>query len=95
MKIDDELITYLETLSRLELTDVEKQAAKAQLSDILGYFNRLEELDTEGVEALFHPSPSVNAFREDEACPSFERPLLLENAPQQRNGCFKAPKTVE
>ncbi|MDO5388479.1 MAG: Asp-tRNA(Asn)/Glu-tRNA(Gln) amidotransferase subunit GatC, partial [Clostridia bacterium] len=60
--IDDNLIKYLEELSRLELTKEEEERAKGELTKILGYIDMLNELDTENVEAMSHPFPYTNNF---------------------------------
>lgn len=93
--IDDELIQYLEELSRLTLTEDEAKKAKEDLTKILGYIDTLNQLDTDNVEPMSHPFPYTNNFREDEAKPSEDRELILKNAPQQKDGCFKVPTTVE
>ncbi len=93
--IDDNLIKYLEELSRLRLTHEEEERAKTDLTKILGYIDMLNELDTTDVEAMSHPFPYTNNFREDECKESTERELILKNAPQQKDGCFKVPTTVE
>lgn len=95
MKIDDKLIRYLEDLSRLALTDEEKEQAKTDLAGIIGYMAKLGELDTEGLPALSHPFNAVNRFREDEVTQSYERGQILANAPVRTDEYFKAPKTVE
>lgn len=64
--IDDNLIKYLEELSRLRLTHEEEERAKTDLTKILGYIDMLNELDTTDVEAMSHPFPYTNNFREDE-----------------------------
>ncbi|MBQ6554580.1 MAG: Asp-tRNA(Asn)/Glu-tRNA(Gln) amidotransferase subunit GatC [Firmicutes bacterium] len=93
--IDDELIQYLEELSRLTLTDDEAKKAKEDLTKILGYIDTLNQLDTDNVEPMSHPFPYTNNFREDAVKPSEDRELILKNAPQQKDGCFKVPTTVE
>ena len=94
MQIDDKLIGYLEDLSCLTLTDKERQRLSGDLEKILGYMDRLGELDTTGVSELSHPFDNVNAFREDEAGASFPRELILKNAPDKDEGMFIAPKTA-
>ena len=94
MRIDENLISYLEELSCLTLSGAEKQRLKGDLGDILGGMARLSELDTEGVPERSHPFDHVNAFREDAVQPSFERELILRNAPEQDGGMIIAPKTV-
>ena len=95
MKIDNNLITYLESLGRIELTGEEREICSKNLADILSYMDTLNELDTAGVEPLSHSFPVTNVFREDVVAASAERELLLSNAPRQKDGCFKVPKTVE
>lgn len=95
MTIDDKLITYLEDLSRLKLSEEEEEKAKVDLGKILNYIDKLNELDTTDVEAISHPFPFTNNFRDDVALPSTDRDLILKNAPQKKDGCFKVPKTVE
>ncbi len=93
--IDDNLIKYLEELSRLRLTPEEEERSKEELTKILGYIDMLNELDTDNVEAMSHPFPYTNNFRDDECKASTDRELILQNAPQQKDGCFKVPTTVE
>ena len=95
MKIDNNLITYLESLGRIELTEEEREKCGKNLTDILSYMDTLNELDTAGVEPLSHSFPVTNVFREDVVAASANRELLLSNAPRQKDGCFKVPKTVE
>ena len=95
MVIDDKLIQYLEDLSRLHLTEEEKEKSKEELGKILNYVDMLNELDTTGVEEMSHPFSFTNNFREDEAVNTENREALLANAPEQKDGCFKVPQTVE
>lgn len=93
--VDDNLIKYLEELSRLTLTPNEEERAKGELNKILDYIDMLNELDTADVEPMSHPFAYTNNFREDEVKPSSDRETILKNAPQQKDGCFKVPTTVE
>ena len=95
MVIDDKLIQYLEDLSRLHLTEEEKEKSKEELGKILNYVDMLNELDTTGVEEMSHPFSFTNNSREDEAVNTENREALLANAPEQKDGCFKVPQTVE
>ena len=95
MQIDDKLIAYLEDLSCLALSDDEKNSLTGDLQKILDYMARLGELDTKGVNERSHPFDDVNAFRDDEVRPSFERALILQNAPVKNDAFTIAPKTVE
>ena len=95
MQIDGELISYLEDLSCLTLSDEEKQRLTGDLGDILSGMAKLSELDTSGVLERSHPFDNMNAFRDDEVSVSFGRELILKNAPNRSDDMFIAPKTVE
>ena len=95
MQIDDNLIDYLEKLSCLTFSDEEKSRLPGDLKKVLDYMERLGELDTEGVLERSHPFDNNNSFREDEVQPSFDRELILKNAPLRNDEMFIAPKTVE
>jgi len=95
MVIDGKLIGYLEDLSCLTLSGDEKACLAKDLEKILNGMARLGELDTNGVPERSHPFDNVNAFRSDEAQASFDRELILKNAPCRNEEMFIAPKTVE
>ncbi|MFR8251961.1 MAG: Asp-tRNA(Asn)/Glu-tRNA(Gln) amidotransferase subunit GatC, partial [Anaerovoracaceae bacterium] len=65
------------------------------LSDVLDYTEKLNELDTEGLPEMSHPFEAVNRFREDEVRNSDDRENLLSNAPERKGSYFKVFKTVE
>jgi len=95
MQIDDKLLSYLEDLSCLTLSDNEKTRLTKDLQEILDYMARLGEIDTNGVIERSHPFDNVNVFRDDTVRPSFDRELILQNAPVRNEQCIIAPKTVE
>jgi aspartyl/glutamyl-tRNA(Asn/Gln) amidotransferase C subunit len=95
MQIDDKLLAYLEDLSCLTLSAGEKTKLTHDLQEILDYMARLGEIDTNGVAERSHPFDNVNVFRDDEARPSFDRALILQNAPVRNDESIIAPKTVE
>jgi len=95
MIIDDKLINYIEALSRLRLNDNEKEKTKEDLTKILNYIDKLNELNTENIEEVSHSFNFTNNFRQDIKTESYNRNLMLQNAPQKKEGCFKVPKTVE
>ncbi len=95
MQINNELITYLEDLSRLTLSKEEEEKAKVDLEKILSYIDKLNELDTTDVEAISHPFAFTNNFRDDVTVDSTDRDIILANAPMKKDGCFKVPKTVD
>jgi aspartyl-tRNA(Asn)/glutamyl-tRNA(Gln) amidotransferase subunit C len=88
-------IKYVAHLARLHLTADEEKKLGAQLDGILGYIEKLKELDVTGVEPTAHAVPMVNVTRADEIRPSLPHDDALRNAPKQANGLFIVPKIVE
>lgn len=94
-KIDESQVRKVAKLSRLDLTDEEVKEFTGQLSSILDYMAKMNELDTENVEPLAHCLPINNVFREDVPCESLGTEKTLANAPQRDGGFFKVPKILE
>ena len=92
MKMDIEKVARL---ARLELSETEKSTLGNQLEQILTYMEQLNRIDTAGVEPTSHAIPIQNAFREDEAKPSFSREEVLGTAPEEGDGHFKVPRIIE
>ena len=88
-------VKYVAHLARLALTPDEEKKLGAQLGSILGYIEKLRELDVSGVEPTAHAVPLVNITRADEIRPSLPQDDALRNAPKQSNGLFIVPKIVE
>lgn len=95
MQITPELVKYLESLARITLSEDEEKKVGAELGDILAYIDMLNELDTEGVEAMSHCFPLTNVMREDEVAPSISPDEITANAPESSDGSFVVPKTVD
>ena len=95
MQITHDLIKYLEKLARITLTEDEEKKVGNELQDILTYIDMLNELDTDGVEAMSHCFPVTNVMREDEVQPSMSADEIVANAPESQDGCFVVPKTVD
>ena len=93
--ISDETIEYVGILSKLELSDQEKEQAKKDMGRMLDYIDKLNELDTSQVEPMSHVFPVYNVFREDVVVNEDQRDEILVNAPEQKDGQFQVPKTVE
>ena len=93
--ITDETIEYVGILAKLELSDEEKERAKQDMANMLDYIDMLNELDTTGVEPMSHVFPVNNVFREDVVENGNDRDRILENAPEERDGCFVVPNTFE
>lgn len=95
MQITPDLIKYLEKLARITLTEDEEKKVGNELQDILTYIDMLNELDTDGVEAMSHCFPVTNVMREDEVQPSMSADEIVANVPESQDGCFVVPKTVD
>ena len=88
-------IKYVAHLARISLTPDEEKKIGAQLGHILGYIEKLSELDVTNVEPTAHAVPMVNVTRADEVRPSLSPEEALRNAPRQAGGLFVVPKIVE
>jgi aspartyl-tRNA(Asn)/glutamyl-tRNA(Gln) amidotransferase subunit C len=88
-------IHYIAHLARLSLTPEEEKKLSAQLGNILGYIEKLKELDVTNVEPTAHAVPMTNVTRADEIRGSLSNEDALRNAPSKANGLFMVPKIVE
>lgn len=93
--ISDETIEYVGILAKLALSDEEKEQAKKDMGRMLDYIDKLNELDTAGVEPMSHVFPVNNVFREDVVTNGDDRENMLKNAPEQKDGTYVVPITVE
>ena len=92
--ITDETIEYVGILAKLALSEEEKEEAKKSLSEMLSFFDRLNELDTTGVEPMSHTFPVKNVFREDVVTNGDGRGDALKNAPESDLDGFTVPRTI-
>lgn len=88
-------VKYVAHLARLSLSPEEERQLGVQLGNILGYIEKLKEVDVTGVEPTAHAFPLVNVTRPDEIQPSLPHEEAMRNAPAQANGLFIVPKIVE
>jgi aspartyl-tRNA(Asn)/glutamyl-tRNA(Gln) amidotransferase subunit C len=88
-------VPYVARLARLALTPEEEAKFPAQLAQVLGYIEKLNQLDVSGIEPTAHAVPMLNVTRPDEVRPSLTNEEALRNAPAKANGLFLAPKIVE
>ena len=88
-------IDYVANLARIELTSEEKEKFQGQLGDVLKYFEKLQEVDVEGVEPTAHAFPRFNVWDKDLAIDGFSAEEALLNAPKSRNEQVVVPKVVE
>ena len=91
--ISHETIEYVGILAKLELSQGEREQAKADMGRMLDYIDKLGELDTTGVEPMSHVFPVQNVFREDVVTNNDMREQMLLNAPEEKDGMFVVPKT--
>jgi aspartyl-tRNA(Asn)/glutamyl-tRNA(Gln) amidotransferase subunit C len=88
-------VKYVAHLARLNLSSDEKEKFGSQLGQILGYIEKLNQLDVSQVEPMAHAVPLINVTRQDEIRPSMTNEEALSNAPAKANGLFMVPKIVE
>ena len=93
MVITDETIEYVGILAKLELSDDEKERSKKDLSDMLDYVGKLNELDTSGVDPMSHTFPISNVMREDEVTNGDDKENMLKNAPESNQDAYIVPNT--
>lgn len=95
MQVPISEVEKIALLSRLSLTDEEKEMHQKSLLNILEEAQKLNDLDTSNVEPTAHIQGVENVLRIDEVKKSMENELLTANAPESENGCFIVPKVVE
>lgn len=94
MMINDALLEKLANLSMLEFENDEKEEMKIELEKMFSFIEKLNELDTTGVEPLLHMSGNEDVFREDEVAGQISRDEVFRNAPVHDNEFFKVPKVI-
>ena len=94
-QIDDETMENVCILAKLSLTEEEKEKAKKDMQEMLDYVDKLDELDTSSVEPMSHIFGDNNVFREDVVTNGDDRNNMLKNAPAEKDGTYKVPRTVE
>lgn len=92
--IDDETIENVCILAKLSLGDEAKEKAKEDMQKMLDYVEKLDELDTDGVEPLSHIFGDQNVFREDVVTSGDNKEAMLANAPKAKEGQYQVPKTI-
>ncbi len=94
MEVNDAMVEKLARLASLHFDDAEKVAIKNDLERMIGFVEKLKELDTTGVEPLLHMSDNINVLREDEVKGSITRAAGLQNATVHDEVFFKVPKVI-
>jgi aspartyl-tRNA(Asn)/glutamyl-tRNA(Gln) amidotransferase subunit C len=94
MKVTTQLIDNFANLAKLEFDENEKEALKDDLQNMIAFVEKLNEVDTTGVEPLLFISSQKNVFREDEVKGSATREEALMNARVKDEQFFKVPKVI-
>ncbi len=90
-------LEHIGWLSRLELSEEDKEKYTPKLNSVLDYFGELDEVNTEDVEPTYHVLPVNNVFRDDTIgvpTSSLSQEDVLFNAPKKQDGFFKAPRMM-
>jgi aspartyl-tRNA(Asn)/glutamyl-tRNA(Gln) amidotransferase subunit C len=95
MKISLKEVSHIAHLARLELTEEELEKFSIQLSKILSYMDKLNELDTSNIEPTSHVIPIKNVFRDDVVFPSLSSEEALRNSPERTGNFFRVPRIIE
>src|SRR5689334_6455807 len=94
MEVNDALVEKLANLARLQFNEAEKEIIKNDLQRMIHFVDKLNELDTTGVEPLLHMTDNINTLREDKVQGSVSRAEGLKNAPDTDGVFFKVPKVI-
>lgn len=95
MKLDAETLKKIAHLSRLEIDEKETDKMLRDMSNMLTFVEKLNEVNTDGVEPLTTMSHEVNALREDVAKHDLTHDEVLKNAPKKDSDFFRVPKVLE
>jgi aspartyl-tRNA(Asn)/glutamyl-tRNA(Gln) amidotransferase subunit C len=95
MKIDRPLLDKIAHLARLEFHQKDADKIMKNLSEIVDWIEKLNEVNTDGVEPLTSMSHEVNAFRDDEVKDQLDHDRALRNAPKKDDDYFRVPKVLE
>jgi aspartyl-tRNA(Asn)/glutamyl-tRNA(Gln) amidotransferase subunit C len=95
MKINRELLDKIAHLARLEFDDKDAEKMMQDMTAIVSWVEKLNEVDTTGMEPLTTMSHEINALREDKAQRSLSRDEVLKNAPLKNEAYFRVPKVLE
>ena len=94
MKITEETVDHIAHLARLEFTGDSKKEIMQDMENIIGFMDKLSEVDTEGVEPLIFMSDEINVLREDIAEVTVSQKEALKNAPKHDSDYFRIPKVL-
>ena len=94
MQVDKDLIKHVAGVARLNLTNEEIEEFTPQLKEVLGHFEKLQEVNTEGIEPSFQPIKIRDSLREDNIQESLSQEEALRNAEHKKDGYFRGPAAL-
>tara|TARA_B110000495_G_C22898704_1_gene524371 strand:+ start:299 stop:589 length:291 start_codon:yes stop_codon:yes gene_type:complete len=95
MEVNNKLIQDIAKLSKLKFDDSAEEKMKVDLEKMLDFVNKLNEIDTEGVDPLIYMSEEVNVLREDKVTEATSQEDALKNAPAKDSDYFKVPTVLK
>ncbi len=95
MKIDRDTLDKIAHLSRLEIDEKDAEKMMQDMSAMVTFVEKLNEVNTDGVEPLTTMSHEINSLREDEVKPHLDHAIALESAPKKDENYFRVPKVLE
>ena len=95
MSLDLDQVRRIAHLARIEISDDEAQRTLAQLTDIFAMIERMQAVDTDGIEPMADPLGGSQRLRDDVVTEGDQRDAAMVNAPEQLNGLFIVPRVVE
>lgn len=93
--ISEKEVLHVAGLSKIHLQQSEIKPLTTELEAILAYVDKLQTLNTDGIEPTTHPLPMTNVYREDKVISLLTQEQALSTAPEKKNGFFKVPKVIE
>lgn len=94
MAISKEEIIHIAKLASLNLSEEEIEGYAKDMTEILGFADMINSVDTDQIKETIAANENYNVFRKDEVIPSTDRDVLLQNAPSKDEGMFRIPKVI-
>ena len=94
MAISKEEIIHIAKLASLNLSEEEIEGYAKDMTEILGFADMINSVDTDEIKETIAANENCNVFRKDEVIPSMDRDILLQNAPSKDEGMFRIPKVI-
>lgn len=94
MKVNNKLIQNISKLAKLKFDDKSSEEMRADLEKMIDFVNKLNEINTEGINPLIYLSDEINVLRDDVLREEISQKDALKNAPQKDSDYFKIPKII-